>query len=162
MANESPAAGAVPLTLLTGFLGSGKTTLLNRILRGDHGKRVGVLVNDFGAINVDARLVAGIQGDSIDLSNGCVCCSMRGDLVSGVKRLLDRPSPFDHVILEASGIADPFRVISALRAPALRERVRLAAVITMMDAEHAQDPRLDRQLVEDQIRAGDVVVVNKG
>src|SRR5208283_5031671 len=99
--------GATPLTVLTGFLGAGKTTLLNRILNGGHGLRVGVLVNDFGAINIDADLIVGVEGGTISLSNGCVCCQIRDDLIEAVVGLLARPEPIDYVLLEASGVADP-------------------------------------------------------
>ncbi|MGO9302286.1 MAG: CobW family GTP-binding protein, partial [Candidatus Korobacteraceae bacterium] len=96
-----------PITILTGFLGAGKTTLLNRILTGDHGLRVGVLVNDFGAINIDAELVVGVEGNMISLANGCVCCQIRDDLVEAVVALLARPETIEYILLEASGVADP-------------------------------------------------------
>ena len=89
---ESPVTeGAIPITVVTGFLGAGKTTLLNRILNGDHGLRVAVLVNDFGSINIDAELVVGVEGDVISLANGCVCCSLRSDLLEAVTCVLARP-----------------------------------------------------------------------
>ena len=94
-------------SLLTGFLGSGKTTLLNRILNGQHGLRVGVLVNDFGAINIDAELVDGVEENTIRLTNGCVCCEIRDDLVNSLEQLLTRVDAIDYVILEASGLAEP-------------------------------------------------------
>ena len=101
----------VPVTLLTGFLGSGKTTLLNRILTGQHGLRVGVLVNDFGAINIDAELVDGVEENTISLTNGCVCCEIRDDLVNSLEQLLTRKDAIDYVILEASGVADPEGIV---------------------------------------------------
>jgi G3E family GTPase len=97
----------VPLTILTGFLGAGKTTLLNRILTGNHGLRVGVLVNDFGSINIDAELVVGVDGNMISLANGCVCCQIRDDLIESVAALLTRSEAIEYILLEASGVADP-------------------------------------------------------
>src|SRR6516225_3482399 len=101
------AALAVPTTVITGFLGAGKTTLLNRILNGDHGLHVAVLVNDFGSINIDADLVVGVESDVISLANGCVCCSIRDDLIEAVLRVLERPERPEYVVLEASGVAEP-------------------------------------------------------
>src|SRR5262245_47634227 len=103
------ATQAVPLTVLTRFPGAGKTTLLNRILTGDHGLRVAVLVNDFGSINVDAELVVGVEseGDVINLANGCVCCNIRDDLASAVTQLMTRAERPEYILLEASGVADP-------------------------------------------------------
>jgi len=150
-----------PVTILTGFLGAGKTTLLNRILRAPHELRIGVMVNDFGSVNIDARLVAAVRGDQIDLTNGCVCCSMRGNLVQSTLAMLDRPSPPEYLIVEASGISDPVGVAAAFRTSALRERTRLDGVIALVDAENCRNPRLDEQLVEDQVRSADLVILNK-
>src|SRR6201998_240733 len=107
----------VPITILTGFLGAGKTTLLNRILIGDHGLRVGVLVNDFGAINIDAELIVGVDGNMISLANGCVCCQIRDDLVESVMALLARPDNIEYVLLEASGVADPAGIFVTFNDP---------------------------------------------
>ncbi len=119
---------AHPLTILTGFLGAGKTTLLNRLLNGDHGLRVAVLVNDFGAINIDAELVVGVAGDVISLANGCICCSLRDDLVQVVLEMMERPERPEYVILEASGVADPAGITLAFHTPRLRDRIRLDSV----------------------------------
>src|SRR5579885_2748747 len=102
----APPSASVPLTVLTGFLGAGKTTLLKRILTGDHGLRAAVLVNDFGAINIDADLVVSVDENVISLANGCVCCSIRDDLTAAIEDLIQLPQPPEYIILEASGIAD--------------------------------------------------------
>src|SRR5271167_4012059 len=125
----------VPLTILTGFLGAGKTTLLNRILTGAHGLTIGVLVNDFGSINIDAELVVGVDGGTISLANGCVCCEIRDDLVESVLLLLDRPQAPDYILLEASGVADPAGIFATFTDPALRESIRLDSVTCVVDAE---------------------------
>jgi len=119
---------AVPITILTGFLGAGKTTLLNRILTGNHGLRVGVLVNDFGSINIDAELVVGVDNNMISLSNGCVCCQIRVDLVESVDALLARPESVEYILLEASGVADPAGIFVTFNDLNLRERIRLDSV----------------------------------
>jgi len=151
----------LPVTILTGFLGAGKTTLLNRLLSAQHGRRLGVLVNDFGAINIDQRLVDVMAGESMSFAKGCVCFSMRGNLVTTVLDLLRRPDPPEALLIEASGIADPASIAAAFRTTALRPNTRIDGIVTVVDAENARNPRLDGELIAEQIRTADIVLLNK-
>jgi G3E family GTPase len=154
-------ATPVPITLLTGFLGAGKTTLINRILAGQHGVRVAVLVNDFGAINIDAQLVVGVEDGAISLANGCICCSIRDDLLATIIRLMQRPEPPEYILIEASGISDPVALATTFLIPEVRPLVRLDSVITVVDAEQARDHDEYADLIQDQICAADIVLLNK-
>jgi len=154
----------VPVTILTGFLGAGKTTLLNRILTGDHGLRVGVLVNDFGSINIDAELIVGIDHNVMSLANGCVCCQIRDDLIESVADLLERPETIEYILLEASGVADPGGLFITFNDPNLRDRIRLDSIISVIDADqvfaHPEYPPL-LELKLHQVGFADMVILNK-
>ncbi len=151
----------LPLTVIGGFLGAGKTTLLNHWLSHAGGRRLAVLVNDFGALNIDAGLIASTAGEAIALSNGCVCCQIGDDLSAALVRVLDAAESFDAVVIEASGVSDPWRIAQMGRAdPGLA----LDGVVVVLDAEAAESQWRDPLLtdtVERQLKAADLIVVNK-
>lgn len=151
----------LPLTVIGGFLGAGKTTLLNRWLREANGLRMAVLVNDFGALNIDADLIAATHGDTTALTNGCVCCQIGDDLGRALVDVIEAQTPFDAVVIEASGVSDPWRIAQiGMAAPELS----LEGVIVLVDASaaarQAADPLLADTLAR-QVKSADLVVVNK-
>ena len=159
----------VGVTVLTGFLGSGKTTLVNHILTADHGRRIAVIENEVGEISIDTELIVSSEEEILELSNGCVCCtvSVRNDLTTLVKKLLARPSPPDHILVETSGLADPMPVTQAFFVDELAGKVGLDAIVTMVDAKHISEhldaveaARIDGRAV-DQIVSADRIVLNK-
>jgi G3E family GTPase len=152
----------VPITILTGFLGAGKTTLLNRILHGDHGLKIAVLVNDFGAINIDTQLVVGVEGDTVSLSNGCVCCTIRDDLLKETIKLLKRPEPPEYIILETSGVSDPASVAMTFMMSELTPYIAVDGILTVIDAENllTLTDTYD-ELALNQIAVADILVLNK-
>jgi G3E family GTPase len=151
----------IPLTILTGFLGAGKTTLLNRLLHADHGLRVAVLVNDFGSINIDTQLVVGVEGEAISLANGCICCTIRDDLLATTLGLLDRPDRPEYLLIEASGVSDPWAVAETFMLPEVKPYINLDSVITVVDAEQVRQVEHYDDLILSQISAADVVVLSK-
>lgn len=151
----------LPLTIISGYLGAGKTTLINRLLAEDHGMNLMVIVNDFGAINIDAALIEQADEDMIALTNGCICCTMDADLFMALNAALDRHPRPDYLIVESSGVADP----AAIAAAAISEReIGYGGIITLVDALNAPsllaDPIVAPQ-VEQQIKAADMVLITK-
>ncbi|HVR86960.1 MAG TPA: GTP-binding protein, partial [Planctomycetota bacterium] len=152
----------IPVSVLTGFLGAGKTTLLNRILTGKHGWKVAVIENEFGEIGVDQQLVLATEEDLIVMNNGCVCCTVRGDLIKTLNDLLRRPDRFDAILIETTGVADPSPVIQSFFVDEdLKSKVRLDAVITLVDARHIWQHLDLNHEAREQIAYGDVVLLNK-
>jgi G3E family GTPase len=152
----------LPVTLLTGYLGAGKTTLLNRILTGDHGMRFAVVVNEFGEIGIDNDLIVETEEEIYEMNNGCVCCTVRGDLIEVLERLLRQPGRFDAIVIETTGLADPVPVAQTfLMDEGARARTRLDAVVTVVDAKHLPLRMKDSREAEDQIAFADVVLLNK-
>mgnify|MGYP001453166604 CR=1 FL=1 len=152
----------IPLTIISGFLGAGKTTLLNHLLHANHGLKIAVLVNDFGSINIDSQLVVGVEGETINLSNGCICCTIRGDLLQAVVRLVRQPSPPEYIIIETSGVSDPVAVANTFLMPEVKPVIRLDSILTVVDADQMLDLKEENyDLAIDQISVADIVVVNK-
>jgi G3E family GTPase len=151
----------IPVTILAGFLGAGKTTLLNRILSASHGLRLAVLVNDFGELNIDSQLVVGVQEDTISLANGCICCTIRDDLLATALQVVGRPDPPEYILIETSGVSDPGAVAATFLLPQMRSVVRLDSVIALADAEQVLEQRDYSPVLLDQIAAADIVLLNK-
>ncbi|WP_342641552.1 CobW family GTP-binding protein [Rhodoligotrophos ferricapiens] len=154
---------AVPVTVIGGFLGAGKTTLVNHILQGEHGLKIAVLVNDFGAVNIDAALITSSEGGVYALSNGCVCCGLNQGLVEQLEELLQqRADPFDHIVIEASGVAEPGRIMDTVRYARFAGRLTPDAVVVLVDvAGFDQAMAVAPGLAGAQLDAADLVVLNK-
>jgi G3E family GTPase len=158
----SEAQTQIPVTVLTGYLGSGKTTLLNRILSENHGKRYAVIVNEFGEIGIDNDLIVESDEEIYEMNNGCVCCTVRGDLIRVVEGLMRRPGRFDAIVVETTGLADPVPVAQTFfMDDDVRSKTKLDAVVALVDAKHLPLRLKDSREAEDQIAFADVVVLNK-
>jgi G3E family GTPase len=150
-----------PVTVLSGFLGSGKTTLLNHLLNADHGLRIAVMINDFGDVNIDKDLVIGQTGDVVELSGGCLCCTIRGDLLNAARELLTSGREFDYVVVETSGLAEPLAVAQTFLVPELEASYRLDAVITVVDSSNIETWLASNETAAEQIRCANLLIANK-
>ena len=188
-APQTPTLGKVPCTIVTGFLGAGKTTLVRHLLENAQGKRLAVLVNEFGDLGFDGSFIAGCgiegctQEDIVELPNGCICCTVADDFVPALEKLLDRPNPPQHILIETSGLALPKPLVAAFNWPAIRSRVTVDGVIAVVDGpavadgqfaddpealatQRAQDGSVDHdnpleEVFEDQILCADLILLNK-
>lgn len=179
----------IPATVITGFLGSGKTTMIRNLLENANGKRIALIINEFGDLGVDGNLLKGCgieacrDEDMIELNNGCICCTVADDFIPTMTKLLDRPERFDHIVIETSGLALPQPLVAAFNWPEIKTQVTVDGVVTVIDAaavsegrfaddhdkidaQREQDESLDHEspleeLFEDQIRAADLIVLNK-
>ena len=151
-----------PVTVLTGYLGSGKTTLLNRILSEQHGKRYAVIVNEFGEVGIDNDLIVNADEEIFEMNNGCICCTVRGDLIRILSGLMRRQRAFDGILVETTGLADPAPVAQTFFVDEdVRQRTKLDAIVTVVDAKHLLD-EIDRaHEAQEQLAFADVVLLNK-
>ena len=152
----------IPVTVLTGYLGAGKTTLLNNILTGTHGKKYAVVINEFGELGVDNDLVVDSDEEVFEMNNGCICCTVRGDLIRIINGLMKRPGKFDGIIVETTGLANPAPVAQTFFVDEdVKAKTRLDAIVTVVDAKHLPARLQDSPEAADQLAFADVVVLNK-
>ncbi|MEY9124057.1 CobW family GTP-binding protein [Bradyrhizobium yuanmingense] len=151
---------AVPILLVTGFLGAGKTTVVNHLLAHAEGQRIAAVVNDFGAINIDAELIAGASDGVVSLANGCICCSLEGDLLRTLSTLLRRDPKPDCIVIETSGVADPADIVRNLMDPVILREAQLETVLCVLDAG-TPPSALDDALMRSQLRVADIVALSK-
>src|SRR5260370_2636891 len=158
----SRSTSLVPLTIIGGFLGSGKTSLVNHVLHHSDGRRVAVLVNDFGSINIDDKLIVAVEGETISLANGCVCCTIRDDLLREVIKVLERDPLPDHIVIETSGVSRPVAVAETFLSPAAQGLVDVHNMISLIDADLNVDPDAEYgDLALDQIRTSATAVIHQ-
>ncbi len=151
----------LPVTIITGFLGSGKTTLLNHILNNQQGIKTAVLVNEFGEIGIDNELIVTTGEDMVELSNGCICCTINNDLVDAVYKVMERQDKLDYLVVETTGIADPLPIALTFLGTELRDLTRLDSIITLVDSENFSLDLFNSEAAYNQISYGDIILLNK-
>jgi G3E family GTPase len=151
----------IPVTIITGFLGAGKTTLLNKIVEGAAGQRLAIVVNEYGEVGIDGQLVVETKDEVVELNNGCICCTVRSDLITALTRLVSTSGPLDRIVIETSGLADPAPVIqSFVLEEELKARLKIDAIVTVVDALHLPHQLSQDEAVE-QIAFADLLLLNK-
>ena len=151
----------MPVTIITGFLGSGKTTLLNYILNNRQDLKVAVLVNEFGDIDIDSQLLVSIDEDMVQLSNGCICCTINDNLVDAVLDILEREEPVDYLVIETTGVADPLPILLTFLATELRDLTRLDSILTLVDVDTFTLDHFESDAALNQLVYGDIILLNK-
>jgi G3E family GTPase len=159
---SEPSTRQIPVTVLTGYLGAGKTTLLNRVLTENHGKKYAVIVNEFGEIGIDNDLVVGADEEIFEMNNGCICCTVRGDLIRIIGSLLKRRDKFDAILVETTGLADPAPVAQTFFTDDdVKRKTKLDSIVTVVDAKHIEQRLADSNEAGEQIAFADIVLLNK-
>lgn len=162
MKKKNSGSSKIPVTVITGFLGSGKTTLINRILTEEHGIRFAIIENEFGEIGIDQDLVLNEKEEIIEMNNGCICCTVRGDLIRIIKKLIESENPPDHILIETTGLADPAPVAQTfLTDPNIAKATYLDSILTLVDIKHIEQQLISTEQAKNQVAFADIIFLNK-
>ena len=161
MKSEANMISRIPVTIIAGFLGSGKTTLVNHIIASNRGMKIGVIVNDFGEIDIDSNLIVSASDEILEIRNGCICCSTNGDLRVAVSKLFNNNTLPEYLIIESTGIGDPLPIVKTFMRPEFIRQARVDSIVTVVDVENIQDSLSDISVIKNQIKFADFILLNK-